>query len=86
MALHCATGLEVMDRDDMKAVSLIVAIIAVATIIAITAAWILVPSPTSSTSRNGCTSTEAWIELNGRDTCYPTKFLPPELMYYLEPK
>lgn len=40
---------------------------------------------TANDSRNGCASAEAWIELNGRDTCYPAQFLSPELLAYLEP-
>ena len=41
---------------------------------------------TDGDNRNGCTPAEAHIELNGRDTCYPSEFLPVELLSYLEVK
>lgn len=39
----------------------------------------------SGDNRNGCTPAEAYIEFNGRDTCYPAQFMPIELMFYLDP-
>lgn len=33
-----------------------------------------------------CQPDEAFVSPQGRNTCYPAQFLPPELMFYLDKK
>jgi hypothetical protein len=79
MAMHLAAGLEVMQQRIIRSVPFLSMTVA-ALAIGLSALVII----TANDSRNGCTSAEAWIELNGRDTCYPVAFLPPELTAYLD--